>query len=354
MDAYEFVRQALVVPAVRVAQGARPFSAIDADAALKSRLGELLDRFVLTRGAATDLLNAERARHAFAHYFHTGSELLDLRNALRYYLVLLDCIDREMSAQHKMSRRIDQTLLGLPRRGSHPLIAMSTQWLGLGVLGVVERRGDSLRHHPLAAGLETLRVGAALLDVAAIAAEHATRWIIDSRNVGSWHGTLSTTGPASRYTRSILFDLQFVLEDSAVPGMAQWLRPLYAAVDEQALRRMLFGHYDATDPEFSAELRRMFAKYPDVFAGPRLRSLVNSLYYAWYLAERGLDPRLELPHAAMAALGALRSPRRSGPSKSSRRSPQPTRPRAKARSPVALPLLEKLLPAAASSRRGPA
>jgi hypothetical protein len=353
LDAYEFVRRALVQPAVEAVVAGHRRSAIDRDShdsALVAHQRRLLSGFVLTPEEAGRLLTEPRARHAFTHYFHSGHPVLDLRNALQFYLALLERTDFEASATGKTSRRIDQTLLGLPKRGSHPLIALTTQLIALGILGLIEPgQGPWLDPH-LGPVLGTLRDSAHAFDIEAIARQHLGHWVLDSTSIERWHTALAVNGPNARYTRSILFDPQFVLDRSALSAGRESLARHYAHVDTPAFRDYLLGHYARRDPEFAERLAAWCKQAPEVFVGLRLRALANALYYARFLEERGEEPRVALPLAAKVALGAVREagtrarlPRVPGV----RRGPIRQRPERR----TELPLLDQLTQAPSKARR---
>lgn len=347
LDAQAFVRLALLRPAVAAQCGTDATDPPDspfAHPAVRQRLLDLLPSFVLTPDDARRLLREPKARHAFTHYFHTGQPVLDLRNALLYYAELLDFTDFESRAQHKTSSRIDLALLGLDRRGSHPLIALSTYLIALAVLGALESGAGVWRHPVLGPSLAQLTACRDAFGIGDIARRHFARWILDRSNIDRWHAALQHDSPNARFTKVILFDLDYLLSSRAVPGIQGGLADLYSQVDSPALLRLLLAHYRRQDDPFAEELGRCSAAYPTLFRGAHLRALANSLYYAHHLSELGLDPRVDLPHAAKTALGAVRPPAGASPRQSRSAPGQRASPRVRDPSATSLPLLDQLMP----------
>jgi hypothetical protein len=311
LDAFEFVRRALLQPAVETVLPRPVPRAGGRERRHPSRvahLQRLLTAFVLSPEDARRLLREPRARHAFTHYFHTGQPVLDLRNALQFYLALLERTDFEASAIGKSSHRIDLGLLGLPKRGSHPLIALTTQLIALGVLGLIEPgRGPWTDPH-LGGVLRTLLDSPTSFETDSIARGHLNHWILDSSSIDRWHAALSGQGPNARYTLSILFDPQFAIDKVSHVERREALSGHYACVDTSALRTYLHAHYADRDPDFAEHLASWFERVPEMFSGLRTRALANALYYARFLEERGEEPRVVLPQSAKVALGAERSP----------------------------------------------
>ena len=362
LDAYQFVRLALVGPAVELTLAVPPRASEHLrfdDPQFAEQLRRLLPAFVLTESDARRLLTEPSSRHAFTHYFTTGHAVLDLRNALLFYLALLERTDFEASATRKTSRRIDLALLGLPRRGSHPLIALTTQLIALGVLGLLEPGQGAWRDAHLGAAMQALQGAAHAFDIEDIARRHLGHWILDAASIERWHTALAVEGPNARYTRSILFDPQFVLDNAALRDVRRTLAGHYGHIDSPALRAHLLAHYGDRDRDFAEQLSHWFERAPELFNGVRSRALANALYYANFLEERGADPRVHLPAAAKVALGAVRDTTVRPPSS---RTPsgqrRPARPRAERR--TELPLLDQLTrrrrstPVAPESRPAPA
>ena len=347
LDAHAFVRLALLRPAVTAQCGTGTIEPPDspfAQPAVQQRLLDLLPNFVLTPDDARRLLREPKARHAFTHYFHTGQPALDLRNALLYYAELLDFTDFESRAQHKTSSRIDRALLGLDRRGSHPLIALSTHLISLAVLGALEPGAGVWCHPVLGPSLAELTACRDAFGIEEIARRHFARWILDRSNIDRWHAVLQHDSPNARFTKVILFDLDHLLSARAVPGIQGGLADLYSHVDAPALLRLLLSHYRRQDDPFAEELDRCAAAYPRLFSGAHLRALANSLYYARHLSELGLDPRVDLPHAARTALGAVRPHAGASPRQPRIAHGQKASPRVREASATSLPLLDQLMP----------
>lgn len=354
LDAQQFLRLALVVPAVHAeldasVPGATGDSAFS-DPRVASRLRDLLPRFVLTEEGARRLLVEPQARHAFTHYFNTGHHGLDLRNALLFYAEWLDRTDFHVASRNKVSGRIDLTLLGLSRRGSHPLIALATQLIGLGVHGLLDDTCAVWDDPVLGSGIRQLAEAREHFGIDDLARRHLQRWMLDPSNIERWHAVLSHEGPNARYTKVILFDLQHLLDSESVPGLRQGLSRYYGGVNSAAILRFTLDHYRALDDEFADQLATAATRHRELFTGMRSRSLANSLFYARHLVAQGADPCVDLPLAAMVSLGALRTPRTEAIAASQARGQRTVR-RSTTRNATSLPLLERLMPDLMPSRK---
>jgi len=353
LDAQQFVRLALVAPAVhgQLEASVAPAHEVTAfsDPRVASRLRELLPRFVLTEDDARRLLVEPHARHAFTHYFNTGHHALDLRNALVFYAEWLDRTDFQAASRNKVSARIDLTLLGLSRRGSHPLIALATQLIGLGVHGLLDDDCTVWDDPVLGPGIRQLVAAREHFRIDALARRHLMRWVLDPTNIDRWHAVLSEEGPNSRYTKVVLFDIQHLLDSESVPGLRQGLSRHYLGVSSSAVLKFTLNHYRALDEEFADLLAIAASRHPELFTRMRTRSLANSLFYARNLAEQGADPTVDLPLAAMVSLGALRTPRNEGAARPPAAVARATR-HSTTRNPTSLPLLERLMPQLLPSR----
>jgi hypothetical protein len=220
------------------------------------------------------------------------------------------------------------------------------------------REKGAWRDAHLGAALQALRGAAHAFDIEDIARRHLGHWTLDATSIDRWHTVLSGDGPNARYTRSILFDPQFVVDNAALRDVRRTLAGHYEHIDTPALRAYLLAHYDDRDRDFAAQRADWFERAPEVFVDRRLRALANALYYARFLEEQGADPRVHLPAAAKVALDAVRD---TAVRAQSPRTPdgqrRPVRQRAERR--TELPLLDQLIqrrrstPAAPRSRPAP-
>ena len=99
------------------------------------------------------------------------------------------------------------------------------------------REKGAWRDAHLGAALQALRGAAHAFDIEDITRRHLGHWTLDAASIDRWHTVLSVDGPNARYTGSILFDPQFVLDNAALRDVRRTLAGHYEHIDTPAAPR---------------------------------------------------------------------------------------------------------------------
>ncbi|NKC01850.1 MAG: hypothetical protein GKR90_25580 [Pseudomonadales bacterium] len=262
---------------------------------VRRHIAPLLDSLLLTEAMSRRLMEGRTTAAIYNHYFDTGHETLDVRNALLYGCELLKADERGGRIQSKIPRAVSDALR--IKRVSVPELMAKLDVLSMAILGAfsldgVEKDEDTLMIKRLIAArsqLDLAQVAEACSKLCLLTPELAEKVQQDLK--GGVRGAVYRTG--------LLFNPRrlYVSERNKDPFRqhAKWV----TRIDREIYHRLIVRHYDGLDESFVRFLEVMLDQFPDALD---MRAAANIAYFVTQCDETA-SISSQLPSVARFFLG---------------------------------------------------